>query len=46
MPLEVEIINHIASFIAQNYYLQITKQEKVYLLIHLHKIVAEEINKE
>ncbi|MGL6207814.1 MAG: PRD domain-containing protein [Lactobacillus panisapium] len=46
MPLEVKIINHIASFIAQNYHLQITKQEKIYLLIHLHKIVAEEINKE
>ena len=45
MPKEVEIIDAFDKFINKKFALKITKQEKIYLLVHLHKIVEENCKK-
>lgn len=41
MQKEDQIINAFDAFISKKYNLKITKQEKIYLLVHLHKIVQD-----
>ena len=45
MPKEVEIINAFDEFIRKKINLRITKQEKIYLIVHLHKVVEENCKK-
>ncbi|AWM75158.1 PRD domain-containing protein [Lactobacillus kullabergensis] len=45
MPKEVEIINAFDEFIRKKIRLRITKQEKIYLIVHLHKVVEENCKK-
>lgn len=45
MPKEVEIINAFDEFIRKKINLSITKQEKIYLIVHLHKVVEENCKK-
>lgn len=42
MTKEVDIIKAFEIFIQKEYGLRITKQEKIYLLVHLHRIVEEQ----
>ncbi len=42
MTNEVAIIRAFEIFISKEYGLDITKQEKIYLLVHLHRIVEEQ----
>lgn len=45
MPKEVEIINAFNKFVIKKFSLKITKQEKIYLIVHLHKVVEENCKK-
>ncbi|WP_338206552.1 PRD domain-containing protein [Lactobacillus juensis] len=45
MPKEVEIIYAFDEFIRKKINLRITKQEKIYLIVHLHKVVEENCKK-
>lgn len=42
MTKEVDIIKAFEIFIQKEYGLRITMQEKIYLLVHLHRIVEEQ----
>ncbi|GLC90085.1 PRD domain-containing protein [Lysinibacillus piscis] len=44
MKQETEIINSISQFIKHKYDVQLTNQEKTYLIIHIHRIVSEKSN--
>jgi beta-glucoside operon transcriptional antiterminator len=39
MIKEQEIINKLAEFIKSQYHTVLTKQEEIYLLIHLHRLI-------
>lgn len=41
MPKENQVIENIRQFILTKHEIQISKQEKIYLMVHLHRIVAE-----
>lgn len=41
MPKENQVIENIGQFILTKHEIQISKQEKIYLMVHLHRIVAE-----
>ncbi|WP_462412590.1 PRD domain-containing protein [Neobacillus sp. Marseille-QA0830] len=41
MILEGEIIDSISQFVKQKYSIDLTKQEKIYLIIHIHRIMGE-----
>lgn len=41
MPKENQVIDNIGQFILTKHEIQISKQEKIYLMVHLHRIVAE-----
>ena len=45
MTKEAEIINAFDEFIREKINLRITKQERIYLIVHLHKVVEENCKK-
>ncbi len=45
MTKEAEIINAFDEFIREKINLRIPKQERIYLIVHLHKVVEENCKK-